>query len=80
MEALSAAASILAVIGAAEKVTKGLQLPQDLKDAEQDVQACCNEISALRVVCSQIDYIRHELSKKPEPQKYVRSIRSAITW
>ncbi|KAJ5023917.1 ankyrin repeat-containing domain protein [Bipolaris maydis] len=54
MEALSAAASILAVIGAAEKVAKGLQPLQDFIDAEQDVQACCNEISALRASSSEI--------------------------
>ncbi|KAF2996249.1 hypothetical protein E8E13_003882 [Curvularia kusanoi] len=69
MDPLSVTASILAIIGAAEKVTKGLQCLQELRNAQEDAQLCCNEISALKAVCYQIDHVQRQWDTKPQTQR-----------
>jgi hypothetical protein len=71
MDPLSITASIVAILGAAEKVTKGLQRLHDLKEAQEDAVSCCNEIAALKAVCYQIDFIQRQWQTKPGAQRCV---------
>lgn len=69
MEVLSVAASVVAVVGAAEKVTKGLHYLRELKEAQDDAESCCNEIAALRAICYQIDFIERQWQAKPSNER-----------
>ena len=64
-EALSLAASIIAVLGAAEGVAKGIVKIQSIRNAPDEILALNNEISDLKVLLYDI---QHFVQTTPESQ------------
>ena len=74
---LSIAASIIAVIGAAERVRKTLTKIRNIRNAPSEVLALVNEVSDLRIILGDLEgYIRQNTARPqlPEEQLHHMSI------
>lgn len=60
MDPLSIAVSTIALLQATAAVSKGLRVLWGLKDAQNEVDAVLNEISALETICNQVNVIVNE--------------------
>ena len=64
MDPLSITASVIAILGAAREVTKGLAKVQALQHAPAELSGLINEVSDLRAVISQVSIFSNQLEEE----------------